>query len=60
MGLLKCLLFQTPEAVRDRLEQCALNDSDHITPGSRGDHVKKIGPVNFPVIVGRRQAKPDG
>lgn len=42
MGLLNCQLFQTPQAVRERLERCVLNDSDHITPGSHGDHVKKI------------------
>jgi peptidoglycan hydrolase-like protein with peptidoglycan-binding domain len=42
MGLLKCQLFQTPPAVRDRLEQCLLRDAFHITPGSRGEHVRKI------------------
>lgn len=42
MELLKCQLFQMPEAVRHRLERCLLNDSDHIVPGSRGEHVQKI------------------
>lgn len=42
MGLLKCQLFQTPPEVRARLERCLLNDADHITPGSRGEHVRKI------------------
>ena len=42
MGLLKCQLFQTPQAVRDRLERCLVNDSDHITQGSTGEHVRKI------------------
>jgi len=42
MGLLQCLLFQTPIEVRDRLERCLLKDSEHITPGSRGEHVHKI------------------
>src|SRR5215469_6889493 len=42
MGLLKCQLFQSPEAVRGRLERCLLNDSDHIVQGSRGEHVKTI------------------
>lgn len=42
MGLLTCQLFQTPPEVRDRLERCLLRDPDHITPGSRGEHVRKI------------------
>lgn len=42
MGLLKCQLFQTPPEVRNRLEQCLLNDPDHVIPGSRGEHVQKI------------------
>ncbi len=42
MGLLKCQLFQTPPEVRDRLERCLLKDPDHITQGSRGEHVRKI------------------
>jgi hypothetical protein len=42
MGLLQCQLFQEPPEVHDRLERCLLNDADHITPGSIGDHVKKI------------------
>ena len=42
MGLLKCQLFQTRPEVRNRLEQCLLNDPDHVIPGSRGEHVQKI------------------
>jgi peptidoglycan hydrolase-like protein with peptidoglycan-binding domain len=42
MGLLKCGLFNEDPKVRDRLERCLLHDPDHITPGSRGEHVRKI------------------
>jgi peptidoglycan hydrolase-like protein with peptidoglycan-binding domain len=42
MGLLLCQLFQPPPEVLDRLERCLLNDSDHIAPGSMGEHVRKI------------------
>jgi hypothetical protein len=42
MALLQCKLFQTPQAVLDRLEDCLLNDEDHITPGNIGEHVRKI------------------
>jgi peptidoglycan hydrolase-like protein with peptidoglycan-binding domain len=44
MGLLVCKLFTTPEGdpSLDKLEKCLVNDHDHITPGSRGEHVKKI------------------
>lgn len=42
MGLLKCQLFQSPAAVRDRLEQCLLRDVDHIIPGSKGEHVRVV------------------
>jgi peptidoglycan hydrolase-like protein with peptidoglycan-binding domain len=42
MGLLICQLFQTPPEVLDRLERCLLNDVDHITPGSSGEHVRKV------------------
>jgi peptidoglycan hydrolase-like protein with peptidoglycan-binding domain len=40
MGLLKSQLFSNPE---DRnLEACLVDDRFHITPGSRGEHVRKI------------------
>jgi hypothetical protein len=42
MGLLQCQLFQAPPAVHDRLARCAVNDSDHIPPGSTGEHVRKL------------------
>jgi hypothetical protein len=38
---LECQLFTSP--TRDeRLEACLVSDPAHITPGTRGDHVKKI------------------
>lgn len=40
MGILSSKLFTIPP--NDRLERCAKNNSDHITPGSTGDHVKCI------------------
>lgn len=42
MGPLKCQLFQSPPAVRDRLNRCLVSDQDHVTPGSRGEHVAAI------------------
>jgi hypothetical protein len=38
--VLTCDLFINPTS--DPLESCAVNDADHITPGSTGDHVKRI------------------
>ncbi|MGN6311763.1 MAG: peptidoglycan-binding domain-containing protein [Xanthobacteraceae bacterium] len=40
MGILSSKLFTVPP--NDRLERCAKNNSDHIAPGSTGDHVKCI------------------
>lgn len=40
MGILSSRLFTVPP--NDRLERCAKNNSDHIPPGSTGDHVKCI------------------
>ncbi len=40
MGVLTSKLFTQPPS--DRLERCALKDADHVTPGSVGDHVKRI------------------
>lgn len=40
MGVLSSQLFTNPP--NDRLERCAKNNPDHITPGSTGDHVKCI------------------
>lgn len=40
MGLLTCELFTKPPS--DKLERCAVRDADHVTPGSVGDHVKRI------------------
>src|SRR5262245_8605611 len=38
---LECELFTSP--TRDlKLEACLVSDPAHITPGARGDHVKKI------------------
>jgi hypothetical protein len=43
MGLLKCKLFtESPRDESDRLERCAVNDADHVTPGTKGGHVKRI------------------
>jgi len=44
MGLLISTLFTTPKGdpSLDKLEACLVRDSAHITPGSRGDHVKRI------------------
>jgi peptidoglycan hydrolase-like protein with peptidoglycan-binding domain len=41
MGLLRCKLFTTPTEVPE-LERCLVSDADHITPGSRGEHVRRI------------------
>ena len=40
MGVLTCKLFTQPPS--GKLERCALKDADHITPGSVGEHVKRI------------------
>jgi hypothetical protein len=40
MGVLICKLF-TGQPSR-KLESCAIRDADHITPGSVGDHVRRI------------------
>jgi peptidoglycan hydrolase-like protein with peptidoglycan-binding domain len=40
MGL-RSLLFTSPQP-DPRLEACLVEDSAHITPGSRGEHVEKI------------------
>lgn len=44
MGLLISRLFTTPanDPSLAKLEACLVKDSAHITPGARGDHVKKI------------------
>lgn len=43
MGILTSRLFtEPPSDSADRAERCALKDADHITPGSVGDHVKRI------------------
>lgn len=43
MGVLKSKLFTDPPGhIANRLERCALQDADHVTPGSVGEHVKRI------------------
>jgi hypothetical protein len=40
MGVLTCKLFTDPPS--SELENCAIRNSDHIVPGSVGDHVRRI------------------
>lgn len=55
MGL-RCKLFTTPVPDK-RLEDCLIRDSAHITPGSRGEHVRKIQRALNLLSAGRQNVR---